>query len=222
MTLEMVWLVAWSTLVGLDLVSVAQVMIARPIVAGTVAGLIVGDPLAGGLVGAALELFALEVLPVGGARIPDYGQGAVAAAVTAAGAPRALGLGLAILVGLAVAYLAEVGIQSVRRANTRDVRRHQDELDRGDGRTIAALHCRGLVRDAVRAAVVAVAGLAIAGAASRWPPVSVGGAVLLTVVLVGAGAGVGATGAVQLTGRGLKLGWVVLGLVGGVAVVVLR
>ena len=45
--LELLALVVWGTLVGLDLVSVAQSMIARPFVAGGVAGFLLGDPMAG-------------------------------------------------------------------------------------------------------------------------------------------------------------------------------
>lgn len=222
MTAAGAWLILWGTAVGLDLVSVLQVMIARPLVAGTVAGVIVGDPLTGGMVGAALELFALDVLPVGGARVPDYGQGAVAATATAAGAPGVLGFGLAVAVGLAVAYLGQVGIQLVRRGNTGDVRRHREALDGGDARTVAALHYRGLARDVVRAAAVAALGLGLASAAYRWVHVSALGAVLLSVVLLGAGAGVGAAGALRLTGRGRQAGWFVLGLAAGAAVLVFR
>ena len=40
-------LLLWGTLVGLDLVSVPQAMISRPLVAGTVAGWLVGDVHAG-------------------------------------------------------------------------------------------------------------------------------------------------------------------------------
>ena len=36
-------LLAWGTLVGLDLASVPQMMIARPLVAGVVSGAILGD-----------------------------------------------------------------------------------------------------------------------------------------------------------------------------------
>ena len=39
-------LLAWGTLVGLDLVTVSQTMIARPLVAGSVAGVILGTALA--------------------------------------------------------------------------------------------------------------------------------------------------------------------------------
>jgi len=47
--------------VGLDLVSVPQAMLSRPLVAGTVAGWLAGDLEAGLAVGVLLELFALDV-----------------------------------------------------------------------------------------------------------------------------------------------------------------
>lgn len=144
------WLLLWGTVVGLDLVSVGQVMIARPLVAGTVAGAIAGDPVGGATVGAVLELFALDVLPVGAARYPDYGLGAVAAAATAAGAPGALGTGVGVCVGLAVAYLGEVGIRAVRGLNTADVRYRREALDAGDSAAVRGTQLRGLMRDTVR------------------------------------------------------------------------
>lgn len=221
MTLELPLLLAWGTLVGLDLVSAGQAMIARPLVAGTVAGAIAGDPLAGGMVGAALELFALSVLPVGGARFPDYGVGAVAGAAIAAGAPGIFGLGLGGAVGLAVAYAGEHGIQLVRRATTGDVHRQRARLDQGDPVTIAAVHRRGLARDAARAFVMTAVGLALAELV-RWLPVSVRGAVLLTAVVAGAGLGVGLAAGIQLAGGRARLRWVALGLAGGIALVLWR
>ncbi|MBA3761296.1 MAG: PTS sugar transporter subunit IIC, partial [Gemmatimonadales bacterium] len=71
-------LLVWGTLVGLDLVSVPQAMISRPLVAGTVAGWLVGDVEAGLRIGVVFELFALDVLPVGAVRYPDYGPATVA------------------------------------------------------------------------------------------------------------------------------------------------
>jgi mannose/fructose/N-acetylgalactosamine-specific phosphotransferase system component IIC len=65
-------------LAGLDLVSVPQAMIARPLVAGFVGGWLMGHPAVGLVVGVLLELFALETLPVGAARFPDWGPPAVA------------------------------------------------------------------------------------------------------------------------------------------------
>jgi mannose/fructose/N-acetylgalactosamine-specific phosphotransferase system component IIC len=55
-------LVLWGAVVGLDLVSVPQAMLSRPLVAGTVAGWLAGDLEAGLRVGVLLELFALDVL----------------------------------------------------------------------------------------------------------------------------------------------------------------
>ena len=152
-------LLLWGTVVGLDLVSVPQVMIARPFIAGTVAGAIVGDPASGALVGAVLELFALDVLPVGAVRYPDYGLGAVAAAATVAGAPGALGTGVGVAVGLVVAYFGQVGMSLVRRRNTSHVRRERLELDGGSVKAVHRVHLRGLARDALRAVLVTAVGL---------------------------------------------------------------
>ena len=49
----------------------------RPLMAGTVTGLIVGDVKMGMLVGGTLELMALGVYTYGGATIPDYQSGAI-------------------------------------------------------------------------------------------------------------------------------------------------
>src|SRR5207302_210528 len=64
-------LLAWGTLVGLDLVSVPQMMIARPLVAGPIAGAMLGDVWTGLSLGVLFEVFQYEVLPVGAARYPE-------------------------------------------------------------------------------------------------------------------------------------------------------
>ena len=55
------WL--WGVVVALDLVTGPQVMVARPLVAASVAGWIMGDVIAGVTVGSVLELCALEIMP---------------------------------------------------------------------------------------------------------------------------------------------------------------
>ena len=59
---------------GLDVVSFPQAMLSRPLVAATLAGAFLGSPEAGLLLGATLECFALESLPVGASRYPEWGS----------------------------------------------------------------------------------------------------------------------------------------------------
>jgi mannose/fructose/N-acetylgalactosamine-specific phosphotransferase system component IIC len=213
-------LLLWGTLVGLDLATVGQTMIARPLVAGTVAGLILGDPLAGGTVGMVLELFALDVLPVGAARYPDYGIGAVAGAATAAGSPGMVGIGVAVSTGLIVAYLGEVGIVAVRKGNTVDVRRHREGLDAGRLREVRGLHVRGVLRDLARSVFLTLIGLGLAVATYRWSPGTLEGTLLMTLVLVGAGIGAATAGILKAVERGAVVRWFGLGLVLGILYVV--
>src|SRR5207245_2905761 len=72
-------LLAWGTLVGLDLVSVPQMMIARPLVAGPIAGAMLGDVATGLQLGVLFELFQYDILPMGATRYPEYGPATVAA-----------------------------------------------------------------------------------------------------------------------------------------------
>jgi len=217
------WLLVWGTVVGLDLATVAQVMVARPLVAGVVAGWIAGDVQTGLVVGVVLELFALEVLPFGAARYPDYGIGSVAAVGTAAGAPGPLGIGVGVAVGLGIAYLGEVAIQWVRQQTAMDVRRRREAIDAGDVTTINRTHWRGIRRDAQRAASLAALGLLVATVVRTAPPVNLTSAVLLTAVAVGVGLGTTFVSGLRIA-RHARGGWVwlVTGLVAGVAWVVAR
>jgi PTS system mannose-specific IIC component len=209
-------LLVWGVIVALDLASVGQFMIARPFVAGTVAGAIAGDWTAGLAVGLVLELFALDVLPVGAARYPDYGPAAVVAAAAAAGAPDVLGRGVALVIGLLVAWGGEWGITILRRLNSVDVRRHQAALDDGDPRALSGVQLRSIARDAARGLLLTSLGLVLAWLARTWPPVMVRGAVLLTAVVIGAGLSSAARGAWRLAGRGAGVAWLGGGLVLGV------
>ncbi len=217
------WLLLWGTVVGLDLATVAQVMVARPMVAAAVAGWIVGDVQAGLIIGAVLELFALEVLPFGAARYPDYGVGAVAAVATAAGAPGLLGVGMGIAVGLVVAYLGEIAIQLVRQQTAMDVQRRREAIDSGDVNAIYRTHLRGIRRDAQRALGLAGLGLLIATVVRHTAQVTLGGAVLLSAVAMGVGLGTTFVSGLRIA-RHAHGGWVwlVTGLLAGVAWVVVR
>src|SRR5439155_6711639 len=107
-------LVVWGTLAGLDLVSVLQGMLARPLVAGTVSGWLLGDLGTGLRIGAALELFALDVLPIGAARYPDLAAAAVGAVTAAAGAGWSRVLGASVGLGLVLGLVGGVSLPLVR------------------------------------------------------------------------------------------------------------
>jgi PTS system mannose-specific IIC component len=169
-----------------------------------------------------LELFALDVLPVGAARYPDYGPATVAGTAAAAGAPGLLGLGPGVAVALVVAYLGELAIQVVRRVNSADVRRNRAGLEAGDPACLRRLQLRGLLREAVRGALVTAAGLLIAGALRRWLPLGVGASVLMGAVSLGVAAAVAASGALRLSGRGRARAWFAAGLAAGVLWVAVR
>jgi PTS system mannose-specific IIC component len=214
-------LVLWGTLVGLDLVSVAQAMIARPVVAGAVAGLLLGDPAAGFRVGVLLELFALDVLPIGAARYPDYGPATVAATVVAAGSPWELSLGLAGTVGLLVSVVGGWSLQQLRRRNAEAVQRRAAALSAGESTVIRRLQYGGIARDALRSALLTAGGLVAAWAADRWLVLDRRTATALTLVLVGAGLAAALGGALRSAGRSRRRRWLAAGLVLGLALAVL-
>src|SRR5262245_65679911 len=64
-------------MLGLDTVSFPQAMLSRPIVGATIAGAFMGDATAGLLAGATLELFAVDTLPFGASRYPEWGSAGV-------------------------------------------------------------------------------------------------------------------------------------------------
>lgn len=213
-------LVGWGTLVGLDLVSVAQSMIARPFVAGSVAGLLLGDPMAGFRAGLLLELFALDVLPVGAARYPDYGPATLAAAALLAGAPWELTLGLAGTLGLLVSVLGGWSLQQLRRLNAADVQHHAARLAAGESSAIRRLQYAGLARDAIRSALVTAIGLAGAWAAARWLTLDRRTAVALTLVVLGAALAAAVGGAIRSAGRGRRRSWLAAGFAAGTGLAV--
>jgi mannose/fructose/N-acetylgalactosamine-specific phosphotransferase system component IIC len=87
----------------------------RPLIAGTVAGLIVGEPTLGMAIGATLELTALGVYTFGGATTPDYQTGAIVGTALASGAAGsdaqqiALGLTVGVPAAILLASLDPVG-----------------------------------------------------------------------------------------------------------------
>jgi mannose/fructose/N-acetylgalactosamine-specific phosphotransferase system component IIC len=100
-------LTLWSVFCIYDILGPFLFFAFRPLIAGTVAGIIVGDVQLGMAVGATLELAALGVYQYGGATIPDYQTGAIVGTALAAGVsgPLAQQVAVGIGVGLPAAVL---------------------------------------------------------------------------------------------------------------------
>lgn len=115
-----IWLVLLGGWMAVDGTSVGQIMVSRPLVAATLAGWIVGDPVAGLMAGVLLELFHLAVLPVGAARYPEGGPAAVVAGSLYAWSQEVPG---ALLMAVAFALVWEwVGGETMRVMRQLNVR----------------------------------------------------------------------------------------------------
>lgn len=152
-----------GALLGLDVVSFPQAMISRPIVAATLAGALVGDAAAGLLVGAALELFALETLPVGASRYPEWGSASVVAGALFAQQPNgtAGALCASVLAGLATAWVGGESMVVLRRLNGQLARANLERLAAGSARAVVGLQLAGLGGDFARGFLITVVALGV-------------------------------------------------------------
>ena len=168
--LEILPIALLGAICGLDVVSFPQAMISRPIVASTLGGAILGNSAAGLLVGAVLELIALETLPFGSSRYPEWGSaGVVGGAIMGLTAVDAAGaLPVAVLAALVTAYISGSSMVLHRRLIARNAHRSKRALEAGSGRAVRSLQLQGLTMDLVRGGVVTFAAFAalrpIAGA----------------------------------------------------------
>lgn len=99
--------------------SCAQAMISRPVVAGPLAGLLVGDPVTGMWAGVLLEILSLHQLPIGASRGWDTGPGAVAAAVAAVSLEGYAGLLVGVGFGVVVGWAGSWSVHVMRCLNAR-------------------------------------------------------------------------------------------------------
>ena len=218
---QLLLLMAWGTVVGLDLVSVPQALLSRPLVAGCVAGWITGDVEMGLRVGVLFELFALDVLPVGAVRYPDYGPATVAAVVVGAGFPWQLGMGLSVALGLVLALLGGWTLQLVRRSNARAIQRRAAALAAGESSAIRRLQYGGLLRDAARGLLLTLLGVVFALAIRERVHLDEQTHLALTLVAVGSALAAAANGAFRSSGRSARFKWLAAGAGAGVLLAVL-
>ena len=215
-----------GAVLGLDVVSFPQAMISRPLVAATAAALLLGDPVRGLLVGATLEMFALETLPFGASRYPEWGSAAVIGGIlftmhdnTSPGA-----LTVAVLAALVSAWIGGWSMVQLRKLNAQLARKRHDAVAAGSKRVVEGLQVFGLTLDLVRGGLLTLVLLAlftpvqsyVLGTWGSDPRVS-----RAVVVAVAASVAAGAVWKVVHAAPGAR--WLLLGGVGvGLALVAMQ
>jgi PTS system mannose-specific IIC component len=157
-----------GAVLGLDVVSFPQGMLSRPLVAATLAGALAGHPISGLVIGAALEFFALETLPIGASRYPEWGSAAVVGGTLyamAEGTETAMAPGamcIAVLFGIGTSWVGGRSMVLLRQVNGRLARRHIEDLAAGSARTVVGLQMTGLVADLLRGFLLTLVALLVA------------------------------------------------------------
>jgi PTS system mannose-specific IIC component len=203
--------------VAADGTSAGQFMVSRPLVAGTLAGWLAGDPASGAAVGVLLEAFHLAVLPVGAARYPEGGPPAVVAgAAVALHGPTAATVLTAVTFALGWQWVAGVSVRYLRQFNVRLVAR----AGAGDLGQLQRRHLLAVASDFARGVLlVLLGGVVLAAMLAVQQQWWVGGERFPRLVLGAALAGLLASSARLL---GTRTGWFVAGAAGGLLLLLLR
>jgi mannose/fructose/N-acetylgalactosamine-specific phosphotransferase system component IIC len=160
-----------GAVLGLDVVSFPQAMISRPIFAATAGGAMIGAPDQGIIAGAALELIALETLPFGASRYPEWGSAAVVGGVlfaAQAGSGRGGALTTAVLAALMTAWVGGVSMVYLRKLNAVWARKRHDAVARGSRRVVIGLQLYGMTADLIRGGLLTFIALLALAPAQRF------------------------------------------------------
>lgn len=154
--LEVIPIAVLGGLLGLDVVSFPQAMISRPLAAATLAGVLVGHSASGLLVGAVLELIALETLPFGASRYPEWGSASVVGGAIFASHPShpAGAMTCAMVAALATTWIGGWTMVKLRQANAAWARDRRDALEAGSRGAVTSLQLMGMTADLIRGTVL--------------------------------------------------------------------
>jgi mannose/fructose/N-acetylgalactosamine-specific phosphotransferase system component IIC len=164
MTISMILAFALlGAFMGLDVVSFPQAMFSRPIVASTLAGTLGGSPSDGLLAGVFLEMMALETLPVGASRYPEWGTASVVggALYVSREGDATSALLFAMLGAMITAWVGGWSMYLLRRLNGRWTKRALPALEAGDASVVTWLQMRGLAADWTRSFALTALALAL-------------------------------------------------------------
>lgn len=163
MTTSLLPITLLGAVLGLDTVSFPQAMVSRPLVAATLGGALAGSPMGGLMVGAALELIALETLPFGASRYPEWGSASVVGGALYAASPLPLAgkMTISLLAALATAWVGGWTMVKLRQRNAKWSERSRSALDAGARGTVIGLQLRGMTADLIRGALLTVLAVAV-------------------------------------------------------------
>jgi mannose/fructose/N-acetylgalactosamine-specific phosphotransferase system component IIC len=137
---------------GLDVVSFPQAMISRPLVAATITGILIGQPASGLLIGATLELIALETLPFGASRYPEWGSASVVGGAIFSSHPShpAGAMTLAMVAALGTTWVGGWTMVKLRQRNAVWAGRRREALEAGSRGAVISLQLLGMTADLLR------------------------------------------------------------------------
>ncbi len=205
--------------VAADGTGLGQFMVSRPLVAATLAGWLVGEPVAGAAAGLVLEVFNLTVLPVGAARYPEPGPAAVAVgAVFGTSDQHAVTLLTAVVFALVWGSMSGATVRLFRKANSRLLHAATEGIETES--SLERRHVSAILLDLLRGAVLTAAALILlhhavgmVSAHSLSIEQTARMVLRLSVVLLLASA-------LRLFGR--RVGYVAVGAAAGLLILVLR
>lgn len=158
-----------GALLGLDTVSFPQAMLARPLVAATCGGALLGSPMSGLVMGAALELIAVETLPFGASRYPEWGSASAVGGALFAESPNhpAGAMTIALIAALSIAWVGSWSMVKLRQANARWATEVHRGLEAGARGTVIGLQLKGMTADLLRGFVLTILAWALFAPLSR-------------------------------------------------------
>lgn len=136
---QIVLLTAYSFYTIIDALSFD--LINKPVFAGFIAGVILGDPVTGLLIGGTLQLMILGVGTYGGASIPDYTTAAIIGTALGVGQDTEVALAIAIPVGL---LLLQLDILA-RFSNTFFQHKSDEYVSKLDTKGITRMNLMGII-----------------------------------------------------------------------------
>lgn len=152
-----------GAVLGLDVVGFPQAMLSRPLVACTLSGALLGSAPFGLMLGALVEFFALETLPVGASRYPEWGSSSAIGGALVGSQPTlsAGGLLIGVVATLAMAWIGGWSMVQLRRLNAVWARNRHAAIARGSRSVVVGLQLYGLTADLLRGFALTMLGIAV-------------------------------------------------------------